>query len=487
MKWAQGLQDRRLREAEETKRQQNEFIDITSHEMRNPLSAILMCADDIRETLSRHTLTGIDAQVAEDCIESANNIALCVQHQKSIVNDILTVSKLDSNLLLITPVPVQPAAVVQKAMSMFKPEVQAKDIEFTFCPHRSLEELEVDWVNLDPSRLLQITINLITNAIKFTQSSSKRKISVHLGVSIEPPQLQSNGFEYVPTRTSLVNITEGEDWGDGELLYLRVKVEDTGCGLTVEERRLLFERFAQASPRTHAHYGGSGLGLFISRQLAELHGGQIGVSSEAGRGSTFGFFIQARRAQPAERPAILGPVDSSEMIQENSSKKPVPSLPPEPNIPGTASSNTTPYPGAADSSHLHILIVEDNLVNQRVLAKHLQKANCVVYTADNGLHALDHLATTSFQRPGGTPLSVILMDLEMPEMDGLTCVGRIREMEVDGVLKGHVPVIAVTANVRDEQMKAAMRSGMDDVVSKPFRIPELLTKIRVVLDRLKGS
>jgi PAS domain S-box-containing protein len=118
LKWVQGLQEQRLKEAEETKRQQNEFIDITSHEMRNPLSAILICADDIRESLSQHSFANPDAKVVEECIDAANNIALCVQHQKSIVDDILTVSKLDSNLLLITPIAVQPTAIIHRAMNM---------------------------------------------------------------------------------------------------------------------------------------------------------------------------------------------------------------------------------------------------------------------------------------------------------------------------------------------------------------------------------
>jgi signal transduction histidine kinase len=119
LKWAQGLQEQRLREAEESKRQQNEFIDITSHEMRNPLSAILICADDIRDTLSQHKFSSdADLKIAKDCVEAANNIALCVQHQKSIVDDILTVSKLDSNLLRITPIPSQPIIVVQRSMAM---------------------------------------------------------------------------------------------------------------------------------------------------------------------------------------------------------------------------------------------------------------------------------------------------------------------------------------------------------------------------------
>lgn len=422
-----------------------------------------------------------DAKVVEECIDAANNIALCVQHQKSIVDDILTVSKLDSNLLLITPIAVQPAAIIHRAMKMFEPEAQSKGIEFSFKSHESLSQLKVDWVYLDPSRMLQIIVNLIGNAVKFTAGSQKRSISVHLGASTEQPRPHFKGFEYIPTRSSLVDIAAGQDWGEGERLYIRVKVEDTGVGLTADEKRLLFQRFAQASPRTHATYGGSGLGLFISRQLAELHGGQVGVSSEAGIGSTFGFFIQGRRAPAPKRPSTLGPapligpqgtVAAHASVRSNSSPASIPI--------------TTQSEPSTDNSDLAILIVEDNLVNQRVLSKQLKKAGCTVYTADNGLLALEVLATTSFQDPAGRPLSIILMDLEMPEMDGLTAVGRIRQMEIEGVVTGHVPVIAVTANVRDEQTRAAIEGGMDDVVAKPFRVPELLAKVRSVLVRLGG-
>lgn len=487
LKWAQALQQTRLREAEETKRQQNEFIDITSHEMRNPLSAILICADDIRDTLSRHKFPREDHEAIKECIEAANNIALCVQHQKSIVDDILTISKLDSNLLLITPVPAQPVVIVERAMSMFHPECQAKDTEFTFVPHASLEQHNIDWILLDPTRLLQITVNLITNAIKFTQHCETRKISVHVSIAPERPNF-SNDFDYVPIRGAPVNFTSGEDWRSGQVLFLHVDVTDTGCGLNAEEKARLFERFAQASPRTHAHYGGSGLGLFISRQLAELHGGQIGVSSVSGVGSTFGFFLECRRtvAVSSGRPTlsrksslqtnVTSHAESSHGLVTALSDLSVPTLKSE-------------IPAALGIEKLHILVVEDNLVNQRVLSKQLTKAGCVVSTANNGVFALEQVATTSFHKSSinGVPLSLILMDLEMPEMDGLTCCRRIREMERSGELTSHVPIIAVTANVRDEQIATAKSSGMDDVVSKPFRIPELLAKINSVLARLQGS
>jgi signal transduction histidine kinase/ActR/RegA family two-component response regulator len=456
---------------------------ITSHEMRNPLSAILICSDDIRDTLTQHKFGSADQGVVADCIEAANNIALCVQHQKSIVDDILTVSKLDSNLLLITPVPTQPLAVVQRAMNMFKPEVQAKNIDFTFHPDPSLMDLHIDWVLLDPSRLLQITVNLITNAIKFTQAEPKRLISVHVSATLAEPDTYGEGFQFVPTRgVPLLDVTKGKDWGAGDLLYLRVEVQDTGCGLTSEEKELLFERFAQASPRTHAHYGGSGLGLFISRQLAELHGGQIGVSSQAGVGSTFGFFIQCKRTVSSSRPILSRTVTSQSTDHAETSRDLAASVSGMEIKPPTPKEILTEAPKAvAKQGPLHILVVEDNIVNQKVLTKQLRKVGCIVTTADNGLFALTELKKTSYCTPDGVPLSIILMDWEMPEMNGLECAREIRRMQADGEITGHVPIIAVTANVRGEQIATARESGMDDVVSKPFRVPELLVKVKDLL------
>jgi CheY-like chemotaxis protein len=470
--------------------------------MRNPLSAILICSDDIRDTLTQHEFAESDQEVVADCIDAANNIALCVQHQKSIVDDILTVSKLDSNLLLITPVPAQPIAVVQRAMNMFKPEVQAKSIDFTFHPDHSLSDLHIDWVLLDPSRLLQITVNLITNAIKFTQNEPQRAISVHVSATSSEPDTYAKDFQFVPTRgVPLLDVTTGEDWGPGELLYLRVEVQDTGCGLTSEEKDLLFERFAQASPRTHAHYGGSGLGLFISRQLAELHGGQIGVSSQAGVGSIFGFFIQCKRTISSSRPVMHRTITSQSTDHAERNRdlaasvagldiKPPTSKEILAETPGAVAPKATtpaaamPKPDPAESGPLHILVVEDNIVNQKILAKQLRKAGCVVSTADNGLFALTELKKTAYCIPDGVPLSIILMDWEMPEMNGLECAREIRRMQEDGEIHGHVPIIAVTANVRGEQIATARESGMDDVVSKPFRVPELLIKVKDLLESL---
>lgn len=487
LKWAQGLQNRRLQEAEETRRQQNEFIDITSHEMRNPLSAILQCADDISTALEEYQdrKSPPPQDVVESCVDAAHTISLCVQHQKSIVDDILTVSKLDSNLLVITPVPSQPKAILHRAVKMFDPELQAKDIKIVHKTSPSYGELAVDWLNLDPSRVLQVLINLMTNAIKFTAPAEKRVITVSVSASTAPPDASEvSGFQYVPSQTGTNHPANHEEWGTGEILYVRFQVEDTGCGLTPDEKQILFQRFKQASPRTHAQYGGSGLGLFISKRLAELHGGQIGVASEAGVGSLFGFFVQARRAAP---PSHTSSRESLRIERHFSGANSPPSQGITPQRQDFASSGpaaslvaTKASPGL-DPRDIDILVVEDNLINQKVLVSQLKKAKCTVYVANDGLEALATLEQTHFVKKDGHRLSVILMDLEMPNMDGLTCVREIRKMQDEGKIAKHVPVIAVTANVRDEHIANAKRAGMDDVVSKPFRIPELLEKIGTLL------
>lgn len=493
--WAQGLQNRQLKEAEETRRQQNEFMDITSHEIRNPLSAILQCADDISSTLTSYFAHGATPPqtIIESCIDAAQTIALCVQHQKAIVDDVLTVSKLDSNLLLITPVVCQPEAIMKRVLKMFDAEVQAKNIELTLEMLPSFKELSATWVTMDPSRILQILINLITNAIKFTAASEQRIINLAVGVSYDPPDETSvPGFQYVPCEADLRRVTDSEDWGGGEALYIWFRVLDTGCGLTSDEKQRLFQRFKQASPRTHAQYGGSGLGLFISKRLAELQGGMIGVASTAGEGSQFGFYVQARRSMPPETPEALAsppiliepPPTIPAPITDNDGRivKKAAGLPPVrrgsvPSIPGNGNGNRD----------LHVLVVEDNLINQRVLVKQLRKEGCMVSAANDGVEALEFLGKTEFCLEGGLQLSIILMDLEMPTMDGLTCVREIRRMQREGSVIKHVPVIAATANVREGQVKAAIDSGMDGIVSKPFRILDLLQKIRSVLERLEES
>lgn len=191
-------------------------------------------------------------------------------------------------------------------------------------------------------------------------------------------------------------------------------MQDTGRGLTKDEKKRLFHRFSQATPRTHAQYGGSGLGLFISRQLTELHGGAIGVGSEAGVGSTFAFYIKCRRSSAAPQNSKPPPHVATDVKPAMNALKET--LPLRPNEKSSAASTAVLPPPNIDFKQLHVLIVEDNLVNQRVLSKQLKKLGCTVNVADHGGHALAYLEKTKLwngNQQNGNQLDIILMDLEM--------------------------------------------------------------------------
>ncbi|KAH8679832.1 hypothetical protein BGZ60DRAFT_481319 [Tricladium varicosporioides] len=511
-KSVEDFQKRRMEEAIELKRQQENFIDMTSHEMRNPLSAILQCSDEISSTLSEFRATSEIsnerlADVLEGSIDAAQTIALCAQHQKRIVDDILTLSKLDSALLVVTPVRVHPVEVVQRALKMFEAELDTNDISMEFRIDNSYTDLRVDRVKLDPSRLLQVLINLTTNAIKFTRTQEKRTIIVSIGASAERPNGSESGVAYFPSRLKRNDLTTDDaEWGTGDNIFLIFTVQDTGRGLDEKEKTLLFQRFRQASPRTHVQYGGSGLGLFISRELTELQGGEIGVASERGAGSTFAFYIKARKVKsnPEDSPVdekvntVRRSASNSVLIldsRRNSGKAVYRS-----NTTGQSgrrkstiaaiTSPTPPRKSSLDFSKLRVLIVEDNLVNQKVLQKQLKNIGFITEVANHGGEALEILKASRFwtgNEKDGADLALILMDLEMPIMDGLTATRQIRDFEADSTIVKHVPIIAVTANARLEQIETAIAAGMDDVVSKPFRIPELIPKIEELITKSNSN
>lgn len=224
---------------------------------------------------------------------------LTSSHQ--VIDDVLILSRLESEMLSITAVTDRPSAVVDNVVLMFSGEAATSGIEIEACRDRSYNNLHLDHVLCDTSRLTQILINLISNAIKFTSSRSKRKISVIYGAeAIRPPRIRTifGELEWVSQRvsgrlnTALPALKEGE-----ETLYLYFCVQDTGPGLQPTEIERLFKRFSQASSKTHISYGGSGLGLYISRELAEKQGGQVGVASRWGEGAVFAFYLESRKAE----------------------------------------------------------------------------------------------------------------------------------------------------------------------------------------------
>lgn len=478
-KWAENFQKQRRDEAMELKRQQENFIDMTSHEMRNPLSALCQCTDEIISSIVAYRKT--EPQIAErlqtmlnGCLEAANTISLCANHQKRIVDDVLTLSRLDSRMIEVTPTITKPLEVIQTSMKMFEAELASNNIKAEFRIDKSYHDMGIQLARLDPARLQQILINLLTNAIKFTQKQEQRSIVITLGASKNVSQAQVAGIEFFQGEAEMTeDITDKQEWGDGEKFNLHISVSDTGPGLTDEERAMLFQRFRQTSPRTHVEYGGSGLGLFISRMLTELQGGKIGVLSQKGQGSTFAFYIKSRKCvepPPATQVTLSGGADVEHV-----------------------------HP-VVDPATVDVLVVEDNEVNQKVLGRLLRRCGYRAHLANHGGEAIEKLqrsrhwdpiaaAAAGIEPPLGEKnnhdhpidISIILMDLEMPIMDGVTCARRIRELETLGVLTTRLPIIAVTAYVRPEQIGDAKASGMDDVVSKPFRAHELTPKITSLL------
>lgn len=269
-KEANQIQVRSRIEAEEARSSMEKFMDITSHEMRNPLSAIVQSADGIASSLLEYQSSSKTPIVSNELVE--NNLEaihiinvryrivhycrppadqhdrqLCAQHQGRIINDVLTLSKLDSAMLQVSPIPAQPPVVVKGVLKMFEGEVMSHDIELDFSFEKSYQHFHIEWVMMDPSRVTQILVNLITNAIKFTRSGEKREIRVSVGGSdTKPPNGERVDLEWFPSRGigSKKDLTFDEEWGKGDPVFVYFSVKDTGRGVSSEEKARLFHRFA---------------------------------------------------------------------------------------------------------------------------------------------------------------------------------------------------------------------------------------------------
>jgi CheY-like chemotaxis protein len=351
-----------------------------------------------------------------------------------------------------------------------------------------------------------------TNAIKFTKGQPIRKITVELGSSWARPPTVWEQIAFKTDETLRTDVLDEPGWGNGTKAYLWIKVKDTGCGMTVSEQKKLFARFSQTTPRTHVKYGGSGLGLFISKTLATMQGGAIGVSSKKDVGSTFAFFAGTRVCDPPTEQSA----GYSSRVRPDPSKR------------------AMSFEDDMKAVKLSVLVVEDNLVNQKVLKKLLQKIGWDIHVAGDGQEALDWLKGSAYWRGEkdthptngasecsndasvhhGHELDLILLDIEMPVLDGLTCARQIRDWEHRGLLvlpptasnpensrrssvispvsehgseeigKFRIPILAVSANARMERIQDALRAGMDDAITKPFRIPELWPKMQGLIPGL---
>jgi signal transduction histidine kinase len=208
-------------------------------------------------------------------------------------------------MLQVTPVDCEPITIVRQIQQIFDAELQTKKIEMTIIQDKSYQDLGIEWVKADPSRISQILINLISNAIKFLDRRPERKIALTCAAYMTAPKLDATPLH----SPDIDPDPESQD------LYLSFSINDTGPGLKPAEMAALFQKFSQASPRTHVTYGGSGLGLFISKRLVELQGGRIYVDSVEGQGSTFSFYIKVQRsninAKPRPSPLIVAKAEEA--------------------------------------------------------------------------------------------------------------------------------------------------------------------------------
>lgn len=335
----------------------------------------------------------LDTPLGAEQRQYADAIRLSGETLLAIINDILDISKLDAGKIELELMDFSLASLIDCTAELLAPQAFAKEVQFS----TSVDEDAPGTLRGDQGRLRQILLNLVGNAIKFTDEGS-------------------------------VSVTVRSLSRQGRMALLRFEVVDTGMGVPLEAQPALFEKFTQASSSTARQFGGTGLGLAISRQLVDLMGGAIGLESEPGKGSTFWFEVRLE-----ERPSA-----GSDEWSGRSERR--------------AMSDDPDYRGRP----LRVLLAEDNTVNQQLAVALLEKRGHRVDVAGNGYEAVELVRRL--------PYDAVLMDIRMPELDGVEATQRIRKLPGAA---GRVPIIAMTANAMAGDRERYLASGMDDYVSKP--------------------
>ena len=397
-----------LREAREAasaaSQSKSEFLANMSHEIRTPMTAILGFADLLAESASR--------KEDSEALEHVQIIRRNGQHLLALINDIRDLSKIEAGKMMVECVDVAPRGLIEDVMQTMAPRAVEKGVALR-------AEIDPDLpssIRSDPLRLRQVLLNLVGNAVKFTHAGS-----VTLRVSAE--------------RT--------------EHPLLRCEITDTGVGMTPEQIARLFRPFEQADSSTTRRFGGSGLGLRISKRLAELLGGDIEVSSEIGRGSRFVATFALRDGAG-----------------------------------GTAAGDAPAADQAGSLVDVHVLLAEDGPDNVRLISHLLRKAGAVVRTVGNGAELL---AALSVDGDPASPLrphhgfDLIVTDIQMPVMDGFEAV---REFRARG---GTTPIIALTAHAMSGDMEKCLAAGCDAYTTKPIDRAILLDTCSRVLRAKRGA
>ncbi|AEE49532.1 ATP-binding protein [Haliscomenobacter hydrossis] len=391
--------------AEQSEKFKQRFLAHMSHEIRTPLHGIAGFTDLLLET-----------SLSEKQRRWLSSIYHSTERLDEVVNAVLELSKLEAGELKLRKIPFSPAKVAADVQESLSLRAQNKGINLLLDVHKNVPGA----LRGDPTRLYQILMNLTGNAVKFTEKGSVT-IKMDCAESIE--------------RTSDDPAT---NW-----VTLILRIIDTGIGIPAEKITAVFDSFEQAGEDMVARYGGTGLGLTVTQELVQLHGGDIQVESALGVGTTF----------TVKLPFALAAIEELKLENQDVS--------------------------ALYFAHsLNILLVDDNELNREIAyeAIHRHFENARITEAVNGKEAIETLENQNFD--------VILMDMQMPEMSGTEAARRIREF--DDSLKRDLPIIALTASATPEEIEKALESGMDRHLGKPFK-PHQLAQVMAETLGLKAD